>query len=230
MSSQSSASQPPSGFLHLILLSQEEDPFYLEIPIEFVATVCLKPLKYLRYLGWCVLGVIGVLEDEQGNEIELNGELADQGVYHYTQAVPGDEHVLAHAVDLEVIKTRTHVSSETTGSGETFCTELLKRDGRCVWSGQLYGVGMHIIPYRRGDEACSRYSCPGVRAKFIILLQWLRLIVENRPDNHNLGSITINDIRNGVFGVDDLHNHLFDPRKVAVLKVRPHLLLQSDHH
>ena len=229
MSPKSPPSQPPSGFIHLNLLSREEGLFYLEMPIKFVATVSLTPLKYLQYLGWCVLGVMGVLEDEQGDRIALYGELTDQGVYYYN--APNDEHDLARAVDLEVIESRTRVSSETTGSGENFCTELLKRDGRCVWSGLPYGVGMHIIPYRRGDEACSRYySCPGVRAKFIILLQWLQLIVQNRPDNHNLGSITINDVRNGVFGVDDLHNHFFDPRKVAVLKVRPHLLLQSDHH
>ena len=73
------SSQPPSGFIHLVLLSQE-DPFYLEIPIAIVAAVCLSPRKYLRYLGWCVLGVIKILIDEQGKEVALNGELVDQGV------------------------------------------------------------------------------------------------------------------------------------------------------
>jgi hypothetical protein len=77
------SSQPPSGYIHLVLLSQENNPFYLEVPTAIVATVCLSPRKYLRYLGWCVLGVIGVLNDERGNEIALDGELVDQGVYHY---------------------------------------------------------------------------------------------------------------------------------------------------
>ena len=159
---QSSASQPPPGFIHLVLLSRQEDPFYLQIPTKFVATVCLTPLKYLLYLGWCVLGVVGVLEDEQGDEIlELNGELVDHSIYHYT--VPGDEdvrHVLARAVDLEVIKTRTHDPSETTVSCDKFRKELQKRDGRCVWTGLPHGSGMHIVPHRRGDEVCSHYSCP----------------------------------------------------------------------
>ena len=145
------SSRPPSGFVHLILLSQQ-NPFYLQIPTAIVPTLCLSPRKYLRYLGWCVLGVIGVLKDEQGSEIALDGELVDQGVYHYI--VP-DHHVLAHAVDLEVIKQRSQLPSESTRTHETFRTRLLERDGCCVWTG-MEGMGMYIFPYRRGDEACSR--------------------------------------------------------------------------
>ena len=107
-------SQPQPGFIHLILLSQQ-NPFYLEIPTAIVPTLCLRPRKYLRYLGWCVLGVIVVLKDEQGNRIALNGELVDRGVYHYI--VP-DRNALAHAIDLEVIKQRSHVQSETMGTHE----------------------------------------------------------------------------------------------------------------
>ena len=112
-----------------------------------------------RSLGWCVLGVIGVLQDGQRSEIALDGELVDQGVYYYI--VPG-QNVLAHAIDIEVIKQRTHVQSETTQTREDFCTRLLERDGYCVWTG-LEGVGMHIIPHRRGDAVCSHYYCPGMR-------------------------------------------------------------------
>ena len=209
-------SQPQPGFIHLILLSQE-NPFYLEIPTAIVATVCLSPRKYLRYLGWCVLGVIGVLNDEQGNEIVLDGELVDQGVYQYV--VP-DQNILAHAVDLEVIKQRSQVpsESETTQTYEDFRTRLLERDGCCVWTGWK-GMGMYIIPYRRGDEACSHYSCPGIRAKFSILLQWFQRIIDNRPHDEDVDSLTINDIENGIYGTDTLHNHFFDPRDVVVLKV-----------
>jgi hypothetical protein len=149
-------SQPPSGFIHLVLLSQQ-NPFYLQIPAAIVPTLCLSPRKYLRYLGWCVLGIIGDLKDEQGNEIALDGELVDQGVYHYI--VP-DQNVLAHAVDLGVIKQRSQVPSETTRTYEDFRTMLLERDGCCVWTG-LMGLGMYIIPYERGDEVCSHYYCPG---------------------------------------------------------------------
>lgn len=196
------SSQPPSGFIHLVLLSQQ-NPFYLEIPTAIVGTVCLSPRKYLRYLGWCVLGIIGVLKDEQGNEIALDGELVDQGVYHYI--VP-DQNVLAHAIDLEVIKQRSQVSSETMRLHENFRTKLLERDGCCVWTG-LDGLGMHIIPYERGDE-------------------WLQSIIDNRPHDENIDAFTINDTRNGIYATDTLHNHHFKPRDVVVLKT-PNPILQT---
>ena len=152
---------PPSGFIHLVSLSQEY-PFYLEIPITIVAAVCLSPQKYLWYLGWCVLCVIGVLINEQGNEIVLNGELVDQGVYHYI--VPNHD-ILAHAVDLGVIKQRSQVPLETMGTHKDFRTRVLQHDGCCVWI-SIDGIGMHIIPYARGDKGRSHYSCPGMQAKF----------------------------------------------------------------
>lgn len=146
--------QPPQGCIHLILARSQVATFYLEIPIAIITTVCLSPRKYLRFLRWCVLGVVGDLLDDESNVVTLDGELLEQGVYEYS--VPG-ENVLAHAVDLEVIKERSQVPSETTHTREDFRDCLSERDGCCVWTG-LKGVGMHIIPYARGEEVCSRYS------------------------------------------------------------------------
>ena len=67
---------------------------------------------------------------------------------------------LATAVDLEVIKQRTNVPSETTGSHHDFRDRLLKRDISCVWTGVGFGYGtsgMHIIPFERGSEVCSTF-------------------------------------------------------------------------
>ncbi|KAI0278646.1 hypothetical protein BGY98DRAFT_916858 [Russula aff. rugulosa BPL654] len=194
---------PPSGFIHLVLLSQE-NLFYLEIPTAIVVTLCLKPRKYLRYLGWRVLGIIGDVSDEQGNVIALDGDLVDQGVYHYV--VPG-QNVLAHAVDLEVIKQRSQVPSETMGTLEDFSANLLERDGSCVWTG-LDGIGTYIIPHERGDE-------------------WLQCIVDNRPHDENLDLLTINDIRNGIYTDNNIHNY-FEPREVVVLKTPNPILETTD--
>jgi hypothetical protein len=52
-------------------------------------------------------------------------------------------------------------------------------------------------------------------------LQWLRLIVENRPNyGEKVRDLNdINDIRNGVFAAAQVHT-AFEPRYVVVLKVR----------
>ncbi|KAK0469104.1 uncharacterized protein EV420DRAFT_8520 [Desarmillaria tabescens] len=194
---------PPPDFVHLILVPQEH-PFYLEIPRQIATTVCLYPLKYLRYIGWCVLGVVGNLVDENGNAVKLNGELVDRAVYQYN--IPGGN-TLAHAVDIEVIRTQTHdTASETTSTREDFCERLLQRDHCCVWTGVSFGEGMHIIPFRRGSS-------------------WLQLIVRNRPHEEDLSSLlNINDIRNGFF-VNPLIHTIFDRRYLVVL-VTPNPILQ----
>ena len=60
-------------------------------------------------------------------------------------------------VDLEVIKARTAVPSETTGTRQGFRTQLIERDVCCVFTGleAQYGEGLHIIPFQRGSEVAS---------------------------------------------------------------------------
>jgi len=50
------------------------------------------------------------------------------------------------AVDLEVIKMGTQLSSETTRTREDFRTKLLERDVFCAWTGigEDFGSGVHI--------------------------------------------------------------------------------------
>jgi hypothetical protein len=67
-----------------LLFEQQPDPFYLEIALRIIRDVCRRPPKYLRYLGWCVLGVEGPLQDAQGRPVNQDGELVNKGVYHYT--------------------------------------------------------------------------------------------------------------------------------------------------
>jgi hypothetical protein len=67
--------------------------------------------------------------------------------------------VLSHAVDLEVIKLRSQVTTESVGTRESFRHELATRDGeQCVWTSLPPGVSMHIIPWSRGDEARLLYD------------------------------------------------------------------------
>jgi len=80
----------PEGHVALILLQVGASSFYLQIPLNIIDSLCLKPRKYLLFLGWCILGVEGVLARKRhGNEIPLNGNLINQGIYHYVAASPG---------------------------------------------------------------------------------------------------------------------------------------------
>ncbi|KAF8341791.1 hypothetical protein F5887DRAFT_1218252, partial [Amanita rubescens] len=196
------------GHVALVLLQDRNSVFYLEIPLDIINNLCLKPLKYLLYLGWCILGAEGVLALEpDGDEIDTDEDL-DEDVYHY---VTYDELDLASIIDPEVIKTRTNVPSETTEMRNDFSTDLLERDVCCVWTGTdpFIGDGFHIIPYKRGSE-------------------WLQQIIENRPkDDENVKELNeINDIRNGVFANSGIHR-AFDRRRAAILKT-PNSILQTE--
>ncbi len=139
---------PQPGFVHLVL----RDIFYLEIPIQIVSSLCLKPLKYLRYVGWSVMGVMGELKDHQGNPVDLDGTLPDQSVYEYKTLGPIDR---ACVVRPDHIKKRSSTAfSEYTPRRANFRQEVLDRDGRCVWTGVGLGNAMHILPHRLGDNVC----------------------------------------------------------------------------
>ncbi|OJA11222.1 hypothetical protein AZE42_14194, partial [Rhizopogon vesiculosus] len=80
----SSTSTVPEGYVWLVLLHEENSSFYLEIPLDIIASLCLKPRKYLRFLGWCILGVEGVVALTPGGDgIGSNGNLNNQGTYYY---------------------------------------------------------------------------------------------------------------------------------------------------
>jgi len=143
------------------------------------------------------------VDSDGGDEINTDGILDAGGTYYYVTDI--DEATdLTTAVDLEVIKERTRVPSETTENRENFRTKLLKRDVRCVFTGVSAeeGDGIHIIPYKRGTE-------------------WYMLIVANRPkDKDNLNNLRgINDIQNGVFVGTNVHRP-FDAHRLVILKVR----------
>jgi hypothetical protein len=155
-----------SGHIRLILVHPQ---FYLDIPLKVINLLCLKPRKYLVFLGWCILGVDGNLTESHSSseDIGLDEDLNEGETYYYITRGHTGKHMkltialsnkdLCHAIDLEVVMRRTSVPSEPTSSRNTFRSNLLTRDVRCVFTGthERCGSGMHIIPYRRGSEVCS---------------------------------------------------------------------------
>ncbi|KAI9566234.1 hypothetical protein HD554DRAFT_2315664 [Boletus coccyginus] len=201
--------RPPPGHIHLVLFDRKPNPFYLEIPLRIIREVCLHPPKFLRYLGRCVLGAEGSLQHSRGDLVDLGGQLVDRDTYYYR--LPAQQDVLSHAVDLEVIKLRSKVSTQKTTRGN-FRRKLAMRDGeQCVWTG-LPSDAMYIIPWSKGDE-------------------WFQRIIENRPhgDEQKLDTLkSINDIRNGIMGAKILHTPFFDNRAVVILKTPNPILEMSD--
>ena len=76
----------PEGHVALVLLRDEETdaPFYLQIPLDIINVLCLRPLKYLHFLGWCILGAEGRLALElNGDGIDTDGDPVDREIYYY---------------------------------------------------------------------------------------------------------------------------------------------------
>ncbi|KAH9953599.1 hypothetical protein BC827DRAFT_1159154 [Russula dissimulans] len=205
---------PQQGKVWLILYdpSDSRGNFYLDIPMYVIEPLCLRPRKYLRYLGWCVLGIEGrvILGTE---DIGDEGDLVNQGVYRY---VVDATDPLAHAIDLEVIKQRSTVlSSESAHSGSTstrnnFRKDLAERDGGCVFAHLRIAGGVHIIPYARGDE-------------------WFQLIIGSRQayEEDVSGLLSINDIRNGLLVQSTIHSYM-DARHFVILKTPNRVLDVND--
>lgn len=79
---------PGQGHVRLILLNGENlgSSFYMDIPINIIQDLCLRPLKYILYLGWCILGVEGVLASEpDGEGIDTDGDLEGRNIYYYVR-------------------------------------------------------------------------------------------------------------------------------------------------
>jgi hypothetical protein len=65
-------------------LQDENSSFHLNITLEIIESLCLKPLEYLLFLGWCILGVKVVLAHEpDGNEIDTDGNLGEHEIYYF---------------------------------------------------------------------------------------------------------------------------------------------------
>jgi hypothetical protein len=76
----SSAISVPDGHIGLILLHEQHSSFYLQIPLDIIGSLCLKPRKYLLFLGWCILGVEGALAlDRGGSRIDTDGVWITKG-------------------------------------------------------------------------------------------------------------------------------------------------------
>ncbi|KAJ7919235.1 hypothetical protein B0H13DRAFT_1868754 [Mycena leptocephala] len=199
-----------AGHIHLIL-SYSTDDFYLEIPIAVVQSNSVHPIKYLRFLGWCIIGILGTVKsDREGVDIVDTALLQDRGTYFYElfriqySSMTSRAATLRYAVDPDVIKARSHVStsdSSIRARGDAFKDSLLQRGASCIFTDvpPLLCEGTHIIPFHK----------------------WFDLIVKNRPasaDDDVSDLTTVNDRRNGMLLGLEVHV-LAESRQVVVIHV-----------
>ena len=83
---------PPKGHIWLGLSQKAvvHDGLYLNIPIGIIHRNCLHPIKYLRYLAWCILCREGEIKSK-GLVVADNDRITDRGVYSFALQYEYDE-------------------------------------------------------------------------------------------------------------------------------------------
>ncbi|KIJ57383.1 hypothetical protein M422DRAFT_773957, partial [Sphaerobolus stellatus SS14] len=193
---------PPADHIQLVLYNDHSTghDFYLEIPIWVVTQHCLKPFKYLRYIGWAILGVEGIIKDGNLDEVSV-----DDGAF-----TPGKTYFYVLPADVQW-KSSPSESSNTRGG---FRSKVLARDGSCVFThvDDINAEVAHIIPFARGDGWLQ------------IVVRNRPAGIENIT---NLNSV--NDVRNGFTAYDHIHKR-FDSREAVILKTPNPILDPADIH
>jgi ribosomal protein L44E len=73
---------PPEGCIWLSLGEETPpDGFHLEIPVKIIRANCKRPIKYLRFLTWCILSRRVTIHRESENVSENTSEIHNRGIY-----------------------------------------------------------------------------------------------------------------------------------------------------
>jgi len=125
----------------------------LEVPHGVIQRLSHRPLKWLRFVAFAILGARGHLSHvPDGPTVNYNDVALDVN-YYYS---PEGEY---HLVDLYGFNDRITGSSGSSGSvlsesRVNFCDGVRGRDGHCVVTEIHYLLcdAAHILPHSKGDE------------------------------------------------------------------------------
>ncbi|THH15989.1 hypothetical protein EW146_g4564 [Bondarzewia mesenterica] len=138
----------------------------LRVPITDLERLSVRPLKWLRFVAYAIMGVQGELYHMPGPS-ELEGEVVNyaepsvnhlQSEYYFVPSrflVDGliDDQAMNFSVMSSVGSARLH----------NFWTEVAERDGDCcIFTGfsKPLCIAAHIIPHAKGDERVLISRCP----------------------------------------------------------------------
>jgi len=79
---ETTATAPIAGYIWLILVPVPESPpgLYLNIPTFKLPTLCIRPVKLLRFLAYAILGLEGCIRCN-GNLVQDDEGVEDGAVY-----------------------------------------------------------------------------------------------------------------------------------------------------
>ncbi|KAJ7623540.1 hypothetical protein FB45DRAFT_1089106 [Roridomyces roridus] len=125
----------------------------LELTTEELQSMATKPLKWLRYIGWCIYGASGSLSTEPGGPpIDSTAEESTNDfAAEYYYIVEGPPCYL----DIALLRDYSETDAE-----DRFYEPIYERDGGTISPNEhrdRFLQAAHIIPFCKGDELPNKY-------------------------------------------------------------------------
>ncbi|KAH7886575.1 hypothetical protein F5I97DRAFT_1926900 [Phlebopus sp. FC_14] len=164
----------------------------LQIPYSDIHRLCLRPLKWLRFVAFTISGAHGDLSETQdGHAVNYDNtsDLADTYYYIATEQF--------HLVDYNALNDRV-TSSDITPGRAGFRGKILNRDGSCVITRAHNRIcdASHIIPRCKGDEYIT------------FVVNDRRHLYHEQQFPPETQELSINTVENGLLLRSDLHQCL----------------------
>lgn len=203
----------------------------LTIPTNEISRYTLRPLKWLRFLGFAIYGREGVLSaDPDGSQpVEYDTQLAKlQENYYFSSPrtmllycsspLPLTE-TMVDEPRLADVDDRSSDAHSLDSSRGGFRNELLERDGTCVISGEppCYCQAAHLLPHAKGDKVHTSLFLPHL-SHFLRFPKYIEWFSRYRGNTEEDVMFDIDDPRNGLFLVWAIHYALGNG-KSALIKV-----------
>ncbi|KAI9449291.1 hypothetical protein HD554DRAFT_2290294 [Boletus coccyginus] len=153
----------------LVLCFNGSSKVALSIPLAESKTFAVKPLKWLRYLGFIIYGRQGYISKfMNGSELDYTEEIEARS-YYFVSDGELDFYTLRsfltlltfsgepRFVDVDAMDNRTSSASDISTGTTGFRAALVERDGTCVLSGfpPSFCHACHLIPHSKGDSYMS---------------------------------------------------------------------------
>ncbi|KAJ7085821.1 hypothetical protein B0H15DRAFT_846503 [Mycena belliarum] len=179
---------------------------FLDIPVLEALRLSNRPVKWLRYMAWCIHGQPGRLTAFDGSQVDEEQGLAGLlQSYYYVSAFP------PCFIDVNAIDDRTSDASgcDLTRRRAHFRDDVIDRDGTCIITGDapLNCTACHILPHAKGDN-------------------YMRSLMDHRGIQGPARVDKIDDVRNGILLCNGLPRP-FGAGEVAFL-LTPSLYLAPD--